>query len=145
MPYVSQTLNPVKYSDRHTAKQSQFYKGFSTVNPNATDVKLYDYDLIKQDILNQFQVRKNERVMDPKFGTIIWDLLFDPLTDQTKRQIADDVTRIVTSDPRASALEINVVEQEYGLLLEITLQYIGSDQTQVLKLNFDKEIGLSVV
>lgn len=145
MPYVSQTLNPAQYSERHTAKQSQFYKGFSTVDTTTEDVKLYDYDLIKQDILNQFQIRKNERVMNPNFGTIIWDLLFDPLTDQAKRDIADDVTRIVTSDPRATALEINVVDQEYGLLLEVTLQYVGSDQSQVLKLNFDKTSGLSVV
>jgi phage baseplate assembly protein W len=145
MPYKSLELNPSVYNEGYTEKQSQFYKGFSTTNPMATDVKIYDNELIKQDILNQFQVRKNERVMNPNFGTVIWDLLFEPFTDSVKKQIANDVTRIVTSDPRANCLEVNVVEQEYGLLLEITLVYKDSDQSENIKLSFDKASGLSTV
>lgn len=145
MPYKSLEINPVKYTDRHTSKESQFYKGFSTVDPNASDVKLYDYALIKQDILNQFQVRQGERVMNPAFGTAIWALIFEPYTDSVKQKIADDVKRIVTSDPRATATEINIVEQEYGMLLEITLTYKGIDQSDQMRLSFDKTSGLSVL
>jgi phage baseplate assembly protein W len=83
--------------------------------------------------------------MNPNFGTVIWDLLFEPFTDSVKKQIANDVTRIVTSDPRATCLEVNVVEQEYGLLLEITLVYKDSDQSENIKLSFDKASGLSTV
>ena len=46
-----------------TIKQNQFYTGYSTVDPAATSVRLYDYSLIKQDILNQFNTRQGERVM----------------------------------------------------------------------------------
>jgi phage baseplate assembly protein W len=145
MTYKSLVITPVKYSENTTFKKSQFYKGFSTVDETAADSRLYDYELIKQDILNQFNVRKNERVMNPNFGTVIWDLLFEPFTETTKQQIAEDVTRIVTSDPRASALSINVIEQEYGMLLEITLLFKGTDQTDQLKVSFDKSAGLSVV
>lgn len=145
MPYKSLVLTPSQYNSQHTAKQSQFYKGFSTVDPNAADVKLYDYELIRQDILNQFQIRKNERVMNPDFGTIIWDLLYEPLTDTVKTQIANDVTRIVTTDPRANCSEINIIQQDYGMLLEVTLVYVGTDQSEVIRLNFDKETGLSTL
>ena len=79
--------------------------------------------------------------MDPSFGTVVWQLLFEPFTDVVKQQIMDDVTRIVNSDPRVTVLAINAAQQEYGILLEINLQYIGSNQSEVMKLNFDTSIG----
>lgn len=145
MPYKSQVIKPTQYNDRHTSKSSQFYKGFSTVDPTATDVKIYDYDLIKQDLLNQFRVRKGERVMNPNFGTIVWDRLFDPFTAGVKQEIINDVSRIVSSDPRANVQTVNITEQEYGIQLEITLLYSGVDQSETLVLNFNKTTGLSVL
>jgi len=145
MTYKSLVITPVKYSDRNTVKKSQFYKGFSTIDETSADSRLYDYDLIKQDLLNQFNTRKNERVMNPNFGTVIWDLLFEPFTEAVKAQIAEDVTRVVSSDPRAIPLSINVIEQENGMLLEITMLYKGTDQTDQLKVSFDKQAGLNVV
>jgi phage baseplate assembly protein W len=141
MPYVSLTINPIQYNASYTNQQTQIYKGFSTVNNNSSSV-LYDYDLIKQDIINQFNVHIGERLMRPDYGTVIWSLLFEPFTSAVKTKIISDVTRIANSDPRANALQIDVVEQEYGILLEVTLQYSGSDQTDVLKLSFDNNIGL---
>jgi len=142
MPYVSITVNPTQYSPQFANQKTQIYKGFSTIDNTKSSSQLYDYDLIKQDILNQFNVSKGERVMRPDYGTVIWQLLFEPFTDSIKSQIIDDVTRIVNSDPRANALQIDVVEQEYGILLEVTLQYAGTDQTDVLKVNFDSSVGL---
>lgn len=143
MAYKNLEINTTQYSLQHTAKLSQFYIGYSTVNPSATTNKLYDFDLIKQDILNQFNIRKGERVMLPNFGTIVWDLIFEPFTEDVKRAISDDVSRICNSDPRAVPIQIDVNQQEYGMLLEITLLYVGTDQTSNMKLTFDKELGLS--
>lgn len=145
MPYVGKVITPVQYNERHTVKQNQFYKGFSTVDPSRSDSRLYDYELLKQDLFNQFNVRKNERVMSPTFGTIIWDLLFEPLTDSVKSQIIDDVTRIVSSDSRIQTLSVNISERDFGILLEITLLFIGSNQSENLKLSFNKTNGLTTV
>jgi len=145
MPYKSIEINPTKYSSRHTAQQSQFYRGFSTVDNSKADSRLYDFELVKQDLLNQFNVRKNERVMNPNFGTIIWDTLYEPLTEPTKEEIVNDVRRIVSSDPRANVLDVKIVEQDYGLLIEITMLYNDTDQSEVLKLNFDKATGIVTV
>lgn len=143
MAYKNITVTPSQYSLQHTAKQSQFYVGFSTAGPDSSTVTLYDFDLIKQDILNQFHTRKGERVMNPTFGTIIWDVLFDPFTAIVKQAIADDVTRICNSDPRVVPIQINITEQEYGMQLEVTLKYTNVDQTENMKLTFDKKNGLS--
>jgi len=145
MPYVGKVITPVQYNERHTIKQSQFYKGFSTVDPSRSDSRLYDYELLKQDLFNQFNIRKNERVMNPNFGTIIWDLIFEPFTDNIKSQIIDDVTRIVSSDPRIKTISANIAEQEYGILLEITLVFKDSDQSENIKFNFNKTTGLTTV
>lgn len=143
MAYKNIELNPAQNSLQHQTKQSQFYTGYSSVNADALGTtKLYDFDLIKQDIINQFNTRKGERVMNPGFGTIIWDLIFDPFTEDVKRAIASDVSRVANADPRAVATRLFIDEQDYGMLLEITLQYVGTDQTSNMRLSFDKKLGL---
>ena len=76
------------------------FRGYSSVGTGFLNPVRYDLDLAKQDLLNQFHTRFGERIMLPKFGTIIWDLLFDPLDDNTRRAIRDDVIRIISEDPR---------------------------------------------
>jgi phage baseplate assembly protein W len=143
MAYKNLELNPSQNSLQHRTKQSQFYVGYSSVNADVEGTtKLYDFDIIKQDIINQFNTRKGERVMNPTFGTIVWDMIFDPFTQDVKQAIADDVSRICNSDPRAVAIQLNIDEQEFGMLLEATLQYVGTDQTSNMRLAFDKKLGL---
>lgn len=142
MTYRNIEVNPVQVLKQANIKQSQFYVGYSSVNRESTTSKLYDFDLIKQDIINQFNTRKGERVMNPEFGTIIWDVIFEPFTDDIKQAVSYDVTRICNADPRAVPILINVNEQEYGMLLEVTLKYVGTDQTDSMKLQFDRKIGL---
>jgi hypothetical protein len=71
--------------------------------------------------------------------------LYEPLTEPTKEEIVNDVRRIVSSDPRANVLDVKIVEQDYGLLIEITMLYNDTDQSEVLKLNFDKATGIVTV
>jgi len=82
--------------------------------------------------------------MNPTFGTIIWDVIFDPFTDDVKEAIANDVTAICNADPRVVPILLDINEQEYGMLLEITLKAVGTDQTANMKLAFDKKLGLIV-
>ena len=46
------------------------YKGFSTVGRNQK-FRLTDFDLVKQDLINHFNIRKGEKLMNPNFGTVI--------------------------------------------------------------------------
>lgn len=143
MAYKNIELNPSQYSIQQTSKQSQFYAGYSSLNASGTgETILYDFDIIRQDIINHFNTRKGERVMNPTFGTIIWDVIFDPFTEEVKQAISDDVSTICNYDPRVIPIQININEQEYGMLLEVTLQYRGTDQTASMSLAFDKQIGL---
>jgi len=144
MPYKNLEINPVQYNPQHTDQISQFYKGFSTVNPNNRGSKLYDFDLVKQNILNQFNTRKGQRVMNPKFGTIIWDLLMEPLTPQVKDLLTKDVTAICKYDPRVNPSKISISEYPQGYIVEIVLAVKNTNQSSVLKLAFDQKVGLRV-
>lgn len=82
--------------------------------------------------------------MNPEFGTIIWDCIFEPLTIELKEEIKSDIERILTSDPRLSPVSVNIVEKDYGLLLEMTVMHVETNQTESILLSFDRNIGLVV-
>ena len=75
-----------------THYKKTIFKGFSSRAENSS-YKLYDFQLIKQDLINRLSVRKGERVENPEFGTIIYDLLFEPLTPALKQAVADDISQ----------------------------------------------------
>jgi phage baseplate assembly protein W len=112
------------------------YRGFSTL-VNAKKYVLNDFDLAKQDLINHFNIRKGEKLMQPSFGTIIWNMLFNPLDDITKQAIQDDINKIVGYDPRISVESISVIQQTSGFLIQLSLRYITTNQTSTLALNFD--------
>ena len=114
------------------------YKGFSTV-AGVKSNQLYDMDIIKQDLLNHFYTRKGERVMNPNFGSIIWDLLYEPLDESTKEDIVEDCKRIISSDPRVSLVSINVEDFENGLYVKITVNTRPFNKRINLQLDFEKE------
>ena len=120
----------------------KMYKGFSTVSTTAESFNLYDLDLIKQDLLNHFHVRQGERLMQPIFGTVIWDLLFEPLTEQVKELILQDVNQIINYDPRVKAENVIITSYESGIQIECTLKYLSYNLSQALKLRFDQANGL---
>ena len=144
MPYKNIIVQPAQYSEQHRLQTSQFYKGFSTVDPESRNSSVYDFDIVKQDLLNHFNTRLGERVMKPEFGSIIWNVLYEPFTDEIRTAIDADIKRIIESDPRISSPVIKIAEAEYGLLLEVTLTYTGTDQSETMRLIFDKDSGLSV-
>jgi phage baseplate assembly protein W len=119
------------------------YKGFSTVNASTENFTLYDFELIKQDLINHFYVRQGERLMQPSFGTIIWDLLFEPLTEEVKDLIVQNVNQIVNFDPRVQASDVLVTGYDTGLQIQVTLTYLPYNLSENLKLQFDQTNGLS--
>ena len=114
------------------------YKGFSTLG-NSGNFRITDFDLIKQDILNHFNIRKGEKLMRPNFGTIIWNCLYEPFTEDLKSVIVNDVQAIAAYDPRVSFDNIIITEYEQGILIELQLRYVLTNQTNTMLLRFNGE------
>lgn len=118
------------------------YRGFSTISADSESYTLYDFALIKQDIVNHFHIRQGEKLSDPTFGTIIWDLLFEPLTEDLKELVLKNVEDIINYDPRVRADEIIVTSYESGLQIECTVTYLPYNVSETLQFRFDQANGL---
>jgi len=114
------------------------YKGFSTLG-SSSNFRLTDFDLIKQDILNHFNIRKGEKLMRPNFGTIIWNVLYEPFTEDLKSVITQDIQAIAAYDPRVSFDNIIITEYDQGILIELQLRYVLTNQTNTMLLRFNGE------
>lgn len=114
------------------------YNGFSTLT-NSKKYRITDFELVKQDLENHFAIRKGEKLMNPDFGTIIWDMLFEPLNEETKNTIMQDIKRIVANDPRIAANNVVVTQYDQGLQIELELIYVPTNQIGQLLLNFSRE------
>ena len=122
--------------------RDRVYRGFSTVDVNKEGFAKYDFDIIKQDLINHFHIRQGEKISDPKFGTIIWDLLFEPFTVEIQEAIIDNVTEIVNYDPRINVEDIVVDTYEQGITVECTLTFLPYSITEQLRFKFDQANGL---
>lgn len=117
------------------------YRGFSTVGRDKK-YRLTDFDLVKQDIINHFYIRKGEKLMNPSFGTIIWNVLHEPLTDDLKSVIISDIKSIANYDPRVSFDNIVITEYEQGIQIELQLRYVQTNQSNLLSLQFNNQTNL---
>ena len=114
------------------------YKGFSTLNNKFGSVRVTDTQLIKRDLLNHFAIRKGEKLMNGKFGTSIQDLIMDPLTEETKQIVVQEINEVINTDPRISAESIVIEEYEAGILVEMTLRYVLTNEVENLAVRFDR-------
>jgi len=121
---------------------SRRYRGISTVNPDQNSFNLYDIQIIKQDIINHFHIRQGEKLENPTFGTIIWDILFEPLTDSLKDAIIKNVTDIINYDPRVKVDSVTVDTYESGIQIDCSLTYLPYSISESMRLKFDQSAGL---
>ena len=113
------------------------YKGFSS-KETAKNYKVYDIDLVKQDLLNHFYIRKGEKLENPEFGTVIWDMLFEQFTEDVKNIIAKDVEDIINYDPRIAVNEVQIDSTYQGIRIQADIVYIPFNVNERMTFNFDK-------
>lgn len=135
--YNDITIKPNKTNRGNTGRTSQIYRGMSTISGNRNH-KLYDIELIKQDLVNHFHIKKGEKIYQPDVGTIIWGLLFEPFTENVRQQIVSDIIAIVDGDPRIRIDAMEVVEKDYGIQVSCVLSFVEYNVSEALRLNFDR-------
>lgn len=116
------------------------YKGFSTIG-QIKKFRITDLELVKRDLMNHFSIRKGEKLMNPNFGSIIWSMIHEPLTAESKTVIIDDVTKIVNYDPRLRVDNIVIDELDLGIQIQIDLTFLPGNFSSSLKLEFNTQTG----
>jgi len=116
------------------------YIGYSTIDKNTINTVLTDKDLALRDLMNHFYTRRGERVMNPEFGSILHELVFDPLDARTEMLAEDDVQKIINSDPRWIFEDLNLTKPvDHQLDIRIRLIYDDTGTAEELYLTYTSE------
>lgn len=112
--------------------------GFNTINQNKK-FTVVDFELIKIDLLNAFNIRQGQLVGRPGYGTTLWDNLFENQTDETLATMEQEVQRVAGGDPRIFISAVEVFPQQNGILVQLELLVVPSDDATRLAIFFDQE------
>jgi phage baseplate assembly protein W len=112
--------------------------GFNTIG-QSKKFTLTDFELVKRDLANAFNILQGEKPGLPSYGTTIWSYVFENQTEQTEQAILTEVQRVVGGDPRLYVTAATVYPQQNGILIELQVQVVGSSTSERLSIFFDQE------
>ena len=113
------------------------FVGYNSINQYKRFV-LTDFELIKRDLLNYFNIRQGEKVGRPDIGTTMWTYVHEPQTDETVEAIRTEVMRVISKDPRVVVTDLTVYPQDTGILVEVQVQAIGGSASELIALFFNQ-------
>lgn len=111
--------------------------GFNTIDQNKK-FTLVDFELIKRDLANAFNIQQGELPGRPSYGTVIWSYVFENQTTETEQGIMAEIQRVVGGDPRLYVSDATMYPQDNGILIELEVQVQGSTTAERLAIFFDE-------
>ena len=115
---------------------AQRFIGFNTHN-QFKKFTLTDFELVKRDLLNAFNIRQGQLPGRPGYGTVLWDYLFEPQLEELQTAIEAEVQRVGGGDPRLYISDIQTFPQNNGILIQIELTVVPSTDAERLSIFFD--------
>jgi phage baseplate assembly protein W len=112
--------------------------GFNTID-QFKKFTLTDFELIKRDLLNAFNIRPGQLPGRPAYGTTLWSFVFEPQTEQTQTSIQQEVQRVAGGDPRIFISQVQAFPQENGILIQIELTVVPTSTAEQLSIFFDQQ------
>ena len=98
---------------------------------------LTDFELIKRDLLNAFNIRQGQLPGRPAYGTVLWDFLFENQVEASQQAIEREVQRVAAGDPRIFISQVITFPQENGILIQVELTVTPSTDAERLSIFFD--------
>ena len=114
------------------------FKGFNTIGQQKK-FSLTDFELIKRDLLNAFLTREGEVPGRPDLGTKIWNFIFEPLVDQVRAAIEQEVRDIIELDPRLEILTIDLTSGDNTVIVEVSVIVIPNVDPETMLLTFEQD------
>jgi phage baseplate assembly protein W len=112
--------------------------GFNTIRQNKKFTAV-DFDLIKIDLLNAFNIRQGELPGRPGYGTVLWSYLFEGQTPETQAAITEEIQRVCAGDPRVFVSGLQLFPQQNGLLIQLGIAVVPNTQAQLLSIFFNQQ------
>jgi phage baseplate assembly protein W len=114
------------------------FVGFNTIG-QFKKFTLVDLELIKRDLLNALNIRQGQVVGRPGYGTVIWDYLFENQTQDTERNIYNEIQRVAGGDPRLYIESIDLFPQENGILIQLQIAPVPGQTAELVSVFFDQQ------
>lgn len=114
------------------------YVGYNTIG-QFKNTTLTDFDLIKRDILNAFNIRQGEVPGRPTVGTGLWNLIFENQSPEITEEIYSEIQKTVAQDPRIYVSDVQVYIQDNGILVELQIDTVGGVEAEQLAILFDEQ------
>lgn len=111
--------------------------GFNTIK-QVKKFTLTGYELIKQDLLNAFNIRQGELPGRPAYGTVMWTFLFENQLENLVQAIRSEIQRVAGQDPRIAINDIEIYPQDNGILVQINIQVVPSQNAEIVAIFFDQ-------
>ena len=115
---------------------AQKFIGFNTQG-QYKKFTLTDFELIKRDLLNAFNIRQGQLPGRPAYGTVLWDFLFENQVEASQQAIEQEVQRVAAGDPRIFISQVVTFPQENGILIQVELTVTPSTDAERLSIFFD--------
>ena len=115
---------------------SGFYSEARDPKFKILNFRVFNDELVKLDLLLHLNTRKGERDMDPEFGSIIWDLLYETRDPILVDKIRSDMNRVVSSDPRLSLKDIQISMDDRTITVDMILLIKPHDSVSELSFTF---------
>lgn len=114
--------------------------GFNSIN-QYKKFTLVDFELIKRDLANAFNIRQGEKPGRPGYGTRLWSFIFENQSPDLQEAIVQEVRRVAGGDPRIAITAVRAFPQQNGMLIELDLQVVSSSNAERLAIFFDQNTG----
>lgn len=118
------------------------YKGFSFWNyQKKKTFQITDKVCVERDLITRIFTPLGSRVMMPSYGTIIPQLIFEPLDEEMLDTLQTELTNVYNYDPRIQLLDFQITPNydTYSVLTTATLYYIEFQIVAPLELNIQFE------
>jgi phage baseplate assembly protein W len=112
--------------------------GFNTVD-QFKKFTLTDFELIKRDLINAFNIRQGEKPGRPAYGTTLWNFIFESQDQVTETAIYAEIQRVVGGDPRIFLQDAVFYARDQGLLIELSVSVVPSSNAERLSIFFNQE------
>ena len=137
----------VGFSTQHVenARTAGFTRGINNTVSNTDKVqrsgkkfRTTDEQLVLQDLLNSFNIVQGQKPGKPEYGTTLWSYIFEPNTIDVRKQLEQEIARVVQMDPRIMLNNIQTTSMESGILIEMELSITPFNNATQLAVLFDQ-------
>lgn len=118
--------------------------GFNTIDQYGK-YTLLDFELIKRDLANAFNIQQGQLPGRPAYGTTLWSFVFENQSAETQNAILAEIERVVSQDPRIVVTQANIYPQQNGLLIEVQIQTVSGTSAETLSIFFDQQSNIATV